>query len=281
MSPAAFRSEPLGLHVQQDGDGPDVLLIAGLADDSSVWDPQVAALADRFRLTRYDSRGTPGAPNAPHPCTPSSLVADAVAVLDAAKIARAHVVGVAAGGVIAQRLAIDHPERVHGIVLGATWARPDRALRALYASWRWAAERASSIAPVLELVYGATAGPAAWNSGEIDRRIAAAEIREVRAGERSWDRTRDAFVSAASAAVEEDGTPGLAGVRAPALILAGAQDPVVGRHHAAQLASLLPDITVEILAGAGHRPAEEQPERFNEQLARFFARTARPEPAPA
>lgn len=280
MSRGRRRTEPLGLQVAQDGDGPDVLLIAGLADHGSVWDPQVAALADRFRLTRYDARATPGAPNAPDPGTPASLAADAVAVLDSAGIARAHVVGAGAGGVVAQQLAIDHPERVDALVLSATWARADRSLRALYSSWRWAAERASSIAPVLELVYGATAGPAAWNSGEIDRRVAAAEIREVQAGERSWDRTRDAFIAAASAAIEHDGRARLAGVHAPVLIVAGGQDPVLGRHHAAQLAGLLPDITVKIIDSAGHRPAEEQPEEFNELLARFLARTARRQPVP-
>jgi pimeloyl-ACP methyl ester carboxylesterase len=57
--------------------------------------------------------------------------------------------------------------------------------------------------------------------------------------------------------------------------VAGAHDPVVGRHHAAQLARLLPDNTVEILDGVGHRPAEAQPERFTELLARFFVRASR------
>ena len=130
-----------------DGHGPDVLLFGSPADDAGAWEPQLAALTPAFRMTRYDVEETG---DAAAPYSQASLVEDALAVLDATDIERAHVVGAALGGVIAQMLAIYHPERVASITLSATWGRPDDALRERYAGWRWAAERADSICPLLE-----------------------------------------------------------------------------------------------------------------------------------
>jgi pimeloyl-ACP methyl ester carboxylesterase len=271
MSTQILRTDPLGLRVAQDGHGPDVLFVGGLTDDLGVWDAQVAGLAHRFRVTRYDGRGTPAAPAPPGPYALADLVADALAVLDVAGIEHAHVVGTALGGVIAQKLAIFHPERVASITLSATWARPDRALRARYASWRWAAERARSIGPVLETVFSCTHGAGAWNGGDVDRRIAAAETLELHGGAGSWARTRDAFIWTAWAALEHDSRDALSAVHAPALVVMGEHDQVVGGHHGRQLAALVRDSRVEVVAGAGHRPHEEQPEAFTRAFADFVA----------
>lgn len=261
-----LRTEALGLRVLQDGSGPDLLLIAGLGDGSAVWDQQVAGLARDFRLTRYDARGTAGAPTPPGPYAQSSLVDDALEVMDAAGIARAHVVGSSLGGVIAQRLAISHPERVASITLCATWARPDRALRALYSSWRWAAERSSSLGDLLALVYSTTCAASAWNSGDVDRRIIDAEVREL-----ASPRARDAFIWTTSAALERAPAGELSALRVPALIVAGGRDRVLDPRHADELRALLPGSRIELLAEAGHRPAEEQPALFNELLSSFLA----------
>lgn len=270
MSSHVLHTESLGLRVLQDGNGPDVLLIGGLADDSSVWDEQVAGLADHVRLTRYDGRGTPRGPSPRGPYTQASLVADALAVLDACEIERAHIVGAGLGGVVARRLAIDHPEHVASVTLSASWARPDRALRARYAGWRWTAERASSIGELLEAIYSSTYGAAAWNSGAVDRRIAAAESAELREDDSSWARTREAFLWTARAAVQPDPHDAIATIEVPALVVAGAHDPVVGAHHARRLATLLRNGRLKVLADAAHRPHEEQAPAFNALLTAFL-----------
>jgi pimeloyl-ACP methyl ester carboxylesterase len=280
MSTQILITDPLGLRVTQVGDGPDVLLIAGLADASAVWDPQVAGLAHSFRVTRFDARGIPGAPTPSGPYKLRSLVADAVAVLDAGGIDRAHVVGSSFGGVIAQQLAIHHPERVASIVLGASWARPDRALRALLSTWRWAADRAGSLGDVLQVAYTSTYGASAWNGGLVDRRIAAAEAAAVRTGD-PWRSAREAFIWTSWAALEHDGTERLPGVQVPALVIAGARDLVLAAHHGQQLAALLPNARLEVVADAGHRPFEEQPTVCNALLGRFLVRSSLRDPVPA
>jgi 3-oxoadipate enol-lactonase len=280
MSTHTLTTDPLGLRVTQAGDGPDVLLIGGFADAGSVWDPQVASLAHSFRVTRFDARGIPGSATPGGPYRLSSLVADAVAVLDAGGIERAHVVGNSLGGVIAQQLAIHHPERVASIVLGATWARSDRALRALLSTWRWAADRAGSLADVLQVAYTSTYAASAWNAGLVDRRIAAAEQAALGIGD-PWKAAREAFIWTSWAALEHDGTSQLPGVHVPALVIAGARDLVLAAHHGQQLAALLPNAVLEVVADAGHRPFEEQPAVCNALLGRFLVRSTLRQPVHA
>ncbi|HEX3872915.1 MAG TPA: alpha/beta fold hydrolase [Solirubrobacteraceae bacterium] len=280
MSTQILITDPLGLRVTQAGDGPDVLLIGGFADVAGVWDPQVSSLAHSFRVTRFDARGIPGSPTPGGPYRLSSLVADAVAVLDAGGIDRAHVVGSSLGGVIAQQLAIHHPDRVASIVLGASWARPDRALRALLSTWRWAADRAGSLGDVLQVAYTSTYAAGAWNSGLVDRRIAAAEAAALGTGD-PWKAAREAFIWTSWAALEHDGTSDLPGVHVPALVIAGARDLVLAAHHGQQLAALLPNAVLEVVADAGHRPFEEQPAVCNALIGRFLVRSSLRQPVPA
>ncbi len=104
------------LHAEVSGDGPPVLLLHAGVTDSRVWDPIVPALAGRHRVIRVDSRGYG---RSPRPEAGFSLVADAVAVLDALDVDRAHFVGLSQGGATALDTALAHPERVSTLTLVA------------------------------------------------------------------------------------------------------------------------------------------------------------------
>jgi len=103
------------------GDGEPLLLLAGQANSRRWWDPVRDDLAARHRTVALDALGT-GASTPPDGAEYSTrrFAEDAVAVLDAAGIDRAHVYGTSMGGKIAQWLAIDHPDRVGALVLGCT-----------------------------------------------------------------------------------------------------------------------------------------------------------------
>jgi pimeloyl-ACP methyl ester carboxylesterase len=96
------------------GDGPPVLLIHGGAMDSGMWDAQVTEFSKRYRVITYDQRGMGETPAPGAAYFPAD---DAVDVLDALGIARAHVVGQSMGGRIAIDLALAHSDRVLGLVL--------------------------------------------------------------------------------------------------------------------------------------------------------------------
>jgi pimeloyl-ACP methyl ester carboxylesterase len=107
------------LHWQEQGQGTPVLLIMGHRYSSAMWYPIQPALAAEHRVVSFDNRGT-GESGMTRRASVGDLVDDALAVMDAAGMERAHVFGVSMGGGIALELAQRRPERVISLLLGCT-----------------------------------------------------------------------------------------------------------------------------------------------------------------
>lgn len=123
-----FRNGDIRLRYRIDGGSPPVLVIGGHMQPLGSWALQVKDLKRHFQVVRFDNRGT-GFSDAPAgPYTMEQMAEDAAALLDHLRIRRAHVVGVSMGGMIAQHLALLHPERVNRMVLISTnagFTRPE------------------------------------------------------------------------------------------------------------------------------------------------------------
>src|SRR5207249_10870094 len=102
----------IDLYYDEQGSGDPLLLVMGLAADSAAWMFQVPDFARHHRTIVFDNRGVGRSAKPPGPYTIHEMADDAVGLLDALGITRAHVVGVSMGGMIAQVVAITHPERV-------------------------------------------------------------------------------------------------------------------------------------------------------------------------
>jgi pimeloyl-ACP methyl ester carboxylesterase len=112
------------IHYQVSGqDGPWVVLSHSLACELSMWDEQVRLLEGRYRVLRYDTRGHGGSEPPTGACTLEQLAADALGLMDAVGVARAHFVGLSMGGMIAQSAALAQPERFLSLVLADTTSR--------------------------------------------------------------------------------------------------------------------------------------------------------------
>ncbi|HET7722826.1 MAG TPA: alpha/beta hydrolase, partial [Acidimicrobiales bacterium] len=141
------------LWVEQQGDGPDVLLIAGLSDPVEAWSFQLDGLRDRYRLTAFDNRGAGRSPMPPDGYTVVDMADDAAAVLRSLGIEHAHVMGFSGGSVTAQELALRHPDLVDSLVLMSSWARADAFMGAMFRSWDWLAEAAPDERAMLEAFF--------------------------------------------------------------------------------------------------------------------------------
>jgi 3-oxoadipate enol-lactonase len=118
-----INGEPFNILVEGEADGPVLLFSNSLSSNLSMWDPQAAALKDRFRIVRYDSRGHGKSVAEPGPYSIEQLGRDALAILDTLKIEQAHFCGLSKGGMVGQWLLTHHPHRIGKAVLANTAAQ--------------------------------------------------------------------------------------------------------------------------------------------------------------
>jgi 3-oxoadipate enol-lactonase len=229
-------------------DAPPLVLSNSLGADLRMWDPQAETLAERFRLVRYDTRGHGGSPVPDGPYAIDHLGQDVLALLDHLEIERAHFAGLSLGGMTGMWLAINAPERLERLVLLCTSANLGPA-----ETWR---ERAETVrAQGTEAV--ADAGVGRWLTERYrqEHPDIATRLRDMIAA------TPDAGYAACCAVIEHmDLTGGLAGISAPTLVIAGAQDPATPPEHAERIVAAVPDSRLEVLDPAAHLANVEQPE---------------------
>ncbi len=113
------------IHYEIVGNGEPLMLVAGLGGAASYWQPNLEAFAKNYRVLLHDHRGTGKSTPSEMEYTVELMADDLLAVMDAAGISKAHLVGHSTGGSIGQVLAAKAPERIASLVLYASWAEID------------------------------------------------------------------------------------------------------------------------------------------------------------
>jgi len=249
------------LWVERSGEGPDVLLIAGLSDPAEAWQLQLDGLSDRYRITAFDNRGAgrSAPPPLQEPFTVATMADDAAALLSALDIPAAHVAGFSGGGAIAQELALSHPEVVRSLVLVSTWARPDAYLRAMADYWHWLAEVAPGERAMLEAFFLWIYTPRAHEDGLVGRIIEGALAFPHPQFTENFQRQLAAFRA-------HDTLDRLPEIAAPTLVLAGELDIAAPARLGEVVAGRIPDAEFEVLRGEAHQPFQEVPDIFNARV---------------
>src|SRR5918999_4111134 len=97
------------------GRGDPLVLIMGFSGDHLAWGFQLPAFAERYRVIAFDNRGAGQTDTPDHPYTTRMMADDTVGLMDKLGVGHAHVLGASMGGMIAQELALHHPERVRSL----------------------------------------------------------------------------------------------------------------------------------------------------------------------
>src|SRR4029077_11618638 len=118
------------IYWDEQGQGEPILLIMGLGWASNMWHRTRPVLTAHYRTIAFDNRGAGRSDVPPGPYSIALLASDAAAVLDAANVERAHVLGASMGGMIARDFALQSPKRVPSLILGCTAAGGPRAVQA-------------------------------------------------------------------------------------------------------------------------------------------------------
>jgi 3-oxoadipate enol-lactonase len=241
-------------------DGPVVTMSHSLATDLSMWNPQAAALARRYRVLRYETRGHGGTEAPAGAYTLSQLADDARALLKALGIQRTHWVGLSMGGMIGQVLALSSPEILQSLSLCDTSSRIPAEMRHLWDE-RIATVEAKGMEPMVEPTL------ARWFTPKFleTRKDVADRVREMirRTPARG-------YVGCCHAIKALDLTDRLKGISLSTLIVVGAQD--LGTPLAASQAinQQIKGSQLVVLDPASHLSNLEQPEAFTQALESFL-----------
>jgi 3-oxoadipate enol-lactonase len=261
--PGFVPANGLDIYVEQVGRGPDVLLIGGLGDTVESWQFQLDGLADRYRLTAFDNRGAGRTPMPDGPLSVEAMANDAAGVLRALDIATAHVAGFSGGSIIAQELALRHPDLVRSLVLQSTWPAPDRYLRAWGRFVRWLVEAAPSERAFLERFFLDIYTPRSHNDGTVAQIIEAVLAFPHKQATEDLQRFLDAFL-------QHDTSERLPQITAPTLVLAGGLDTTSRPELCRAVAELIPGARFEVMEEESHQPFQEVPDDWNARVDAFW-----------
>lgn len=253
----------VGVWVERRGQGPDVLLIAGLSDPAEAWQFQLDGLSDRYRVTAFDNRGAGRTPLPDAPMTAASMAEDTAALLRALGIAPVHVAGFSGGSMIAQELALRHPGLVRSLVLMSTAGRWDAYSAAAITFWRWMVERAPDERAMLEAFFLWIYTPRAHEDGTVALIIEDALAFPHQQSVEAFQAQLDAFTGL-------DTLERLPGIKAPTLVLAGEIDMITPPRLGRVVAEAIPGAVFEVLPGEAHQPFQERPEQFNARVDAFW-----------
>jgi pimeloyl-ACP methyl ester carboxylesterase len=262
------KAGELEIWTEQIGNGPDVLLIGGLGDTVESWQFQLDGLADRYRLTAFDNRGAGRTAMPEGQPTVEAMADDAAAVLRGLGSAPAHVAGFSGGSIIAQELALRHPELVRSLVLQSTWSVMDQYMKSLCRSIHWQATLAPDERAFLEFFFLLVYTPRAHNSGTVSRIIDDVLAFPYHQSTTDFLKFLDAFV------VHE--TAGRLGqIKAPTLVLAGGVDPMSRPELGEAVARRIPGAHFEVMPEESHQPFQEIPDIWNARVDEFWQEAER------
>jgi pimeloyl-ACP methyl ester carboxylesterase len=245
------------------GNGDPVLLIHGLGLSGGAWWRTVDTLAPTMSVISFDHRGIGRSKSMMHAFTTEAMADDAVSILDALDIERVHVYGFSLGGMVAQQLALRHPERVQALVLGATHSGgrrvtlPDADTLAFF---RRRARMPSEVAAWASVPYNY--GP----RGRTHQTDRIAEDIERRLENPFHERAYQAQLLAASL---HNCYRRLDRIKSPTLIVHGAADRIIPLANAHMTAEQMPAAEVKIIPGAGHLYPTEDPS-VDQAIGAFF-----------
>lgn len=253
------RAHGLEIAYRRVGDGPPLVFVHGAADDSRIWQPQLAALADEFTVVAWDEPGAGGSSDVRSDFSLADYAHCLAALIEGLALGPAHVAGISWGGTVAQELYRDHPGLVATLILIDT-----------YAGWKGSlpeAEVRARVAGAREML----AAPAAQFDPNFPGLFAGGPPPEfVELLEEIADAVRPESVRTQLAAMAQaDQRDLLPRIAVPTLLIWGQLDARSPLGVARQFEHAIPDTKLVVIPDCGHVSNLEQPDQFNETVREF------------
>jgi aminoacrylate hydrolase len=250
------------LHWERHGSGPALLLVAGLGGVASYWKPQIASFADRYTVILHDQRGSGRSSHVPVESL-EQLANDAVAVMDAAGVERVRFVGHSTGGAIGMTVALDHPDRLAGLVVYASTARPDAYRRKVFEL------RNALLAHLGPADYARYTSLLLYPSWWINEHAAELEAEEAAIARGFAPAAVQA--SRMEAILNFDRRPELARVLTPTLVVCAKDDILTPVYFSEEIHQLIPGSRLVLFERGGHACSRTIADHFNQLVLDFLA----------
>ena len=250
------------LYYEVHGEGPPLMLIAGLGGVGAYWHPQIEVFSKRFKVIIHDHRGTGCSTHSHMQYSVELLAQDTLNLMDAIGIEKAHFVGHSTGGAIAQILAIEHPERLLSMVQYASWTKADPHIRLCFYIRRELLQKCGRVAYVRSTPLFLMPN---WWIRDNEEALREAE-----------DKILEGFPeieianSRIDAVLAFDRTDELNAIEVPTLVLAAKDDILTPPYFSEELAKRIPAATLIKLERGGHACSQTVPEEFNREVLAFL-----------
>ena len=233
------------LHYAEEGKGFPVVLIHGLAGDHRAWLPQIAALKGDYRVVAFDNPGSGESSDVHQPVSTEDLARATLSLMHQLDIERAHLVGRSMGGSIAQQMALLAPQKVQSIAMAASFAKLDALGAHVLANMRQILEWRDSWADWADHGAWVFFAPQFYN----DNPEAVAQMTAIIGDEA---RSKISYVNLNKACLAHDTLDRLGEIACPALIMAGALDPVCSMTATRWMQERMPTAETVIFEHSSH-----------------------------
>lgn len=250
------------LHYEERGSGDPLLLLMGITAPGSVWEQHAAFWSQNFRCLIPDNRGVGRSDKPAGPYTSALMADDMAGLLRHLGPGAVRVVGCSMGSIIAQQLALRHPDLVRSLVLMCPWARCDRYARGIFAHMATlkARLRPEEFLHYIQLLIFAKD---TWDN---DAAQADFEASRLEASRNPEPQPLHALEAQAAACVAHDVLADLPKIAMPALVIGGEDDIFTPAWMAREVASALPRADLHLYPRAGHAFHWERIADFNPRV---------------
>jgi pimeloyl-ACP methyl ester carboxylesterase len=249
------------LYWDEQGSGESVLLIMGLSYPSYMWHRSRPVLAERYRTIAFDNRGVGQSDVPPGPYSIPLMAADAAAVLDAAGVESAHVLGFSMGGMIAQEFALQYPSRVRSLILGCTAAGGPNAVQAEPAALQTLMRRDLSPEEAKEAII-----PFIYDAGTPH-----SSIDQDMAIRMKWYPTPQGYLSQLQAIFGWEAYSRISEINAPTLVVHGETDKLIPPANAKLIVDRIAGAKLVLIPHASHIFDTDQPTAAHTVILEFLS----------
>ena len=253
------------MYYESIGEGDPVVLVTGYGADLFAWALQAPELSQSYKVYMIDNRGVGDTDKPDGPYTIKMMAGDVAGFFDAVGIERAHLVGHSMGGMIAQRFALDYPEKLRSLTLASTTCRPPKGSELMLMLWTDIIEKLGNEAFANNII--------AWcfTHDFIDKQYdALLMMRQMMLAHFAEKPLLPGpFRSQCAAITSFDVADEINSIKVPTMVLVGREDILTPPKFSEKIASRIPGSTLNVIDG-GHAYNQEVPSIFNQALLDFF-----------